>query len=133
MLSLAFAAAAHAQGRGYKVIVHPRNPVGEVDREFLAAAFLKRTTRFADGTLIRPVDREPSSSVRERFSESVIGRSAGAVRNYWQQALFSGRALPPPELDSDARVVDYVLRNRGGIGYVSESAETGEARVIAVR
>lgn len=117
----------------FVVIVNPKNPTSTASRDFLSAAFLKRTTRWSDGEAIRPVDQRPSSTVRKAFSESVLKRSVVAVRNYWQQRIFSGRDVPPPELDSDREVVEYVLKNRGAVGYVSSGAATGEAKVISVK
>jgi hypothetical protein len=73
------------------------------------------------------------SEVRRAFSQEVLRRTPGAVRAYWQQAIFSGRSVPPPELDSDAAVVAYVLRSPGAIGYVSAGAAVGGARVVTLR
>jgi ABC-type phosphate transport system substrate-binding protein len=116
----------------YRVIVHPRNPVHAVDRSLLADAFLKKVTRWRHGEAIRPVDLAESAP-RRKFSEDVLGRSVAAVRSYWQQQIFSGRGIPPPELDGDQAVVKFVLQNEGAVGYVSGHAEVGTAKVLAVR
>jgi hypothetical protein len=63
----------------------------------------------------------------------MLGRPVAAVRSYWQQQIFSGRGIPPPELDGDQAVVKFVLQNEGAIGYVSGNAELGAAKVLAVR
>jgi hypothetical protein len=55
------------------------------------------------------------------------------VKNYWQQRIFSGRDLPPPELDSDEAVVSYVLSHRGALGYVSGAAKLDKAKPVAVQ
>jgi ABC-type phosphate transport system substrate-binding protein len=117
----------------FRVIVHPENPVSELSRDFLADAFLKRTTRWSNGEALRPVDQRPSSAVRQRFSDSVLRRSVAAVKNYWQQRIFSGRDLPPPEEDSDEAVVEFVINHRGALGYVSGSAKLENAKRVVVR
>ena len=117
----------------YRVIVNPANPAKSVDRRFLVEAFLKKTTRWGHDEAIRPVDQGPDSPVRGRFSEEVMGRSVAAVKNYWQQQIFSGRDVPPPELDSDEEVVRFVLRHPGAIGYVSNTADIGAAKVVVVQ
>jgi len=66
----------------------------------------------ADGETALPVDLRSDSSVRRKFSESVLKRSVAAIRSYWQQRIFSGREVPPPELDSDAAVLRYVAKYR---------------------
>jgi len=116
----------------YVVIVHPSNPAARADRKFLEEAFLKKTTRWDHGEVIRPVDHVPDSPVRRKFSEEVLRRSVAAVRSYWQQMIFSGRDVPPPELASDEDVVKYVLKYPGAVGYVSGSADTNGAKIVSV-
>jgi ABC-type phosphate transport system substrate-binding protein len=118
---------------GYVVIVNPQNPATEVDRTFLSRAFLKKVTRWPHGVSISPVDLKPDSDVRRHFAEDALGRSVSAIRNAWQQAIFSGRDVPPPELDSDADVVSYVLKHPGGIGYVSPGANLNGAHAVTVK
>jgi ABC-type phosphate transport system substrate-binding protein len=132
--SLVSAAAQDTSLRGavFQVIVHPSNSMTSLPREFLADAFFKRTTRWHDGQAIRPVDLAPGSSVRRVFSDSVLKRSVGAVRSYWQQRIFSGRDLPPPELDSDDAVLRYVAKSPGAIGYVSAAAKVANAKVVVL-
>jgi ABC-type phosphate transport system substrate-binding protein len=118
--------------RPFLVIVHPENPMDRVEKRFLGRAFLKKVTEWPHGETIRPIDLPPSSNVRKSFVEEVLDRSIGAVRNYWQQLLFSGRALPPPELESEQKVIEYVLQHPGAIGYVSQNAALGSAKVLLV-
>lgn len=117
----------------FRVIVNPDNPSTALSRDVLTDAFLKRTTRWNDGETIRPVDQRPESAVRRRFSDSVLQRSVAAVKSYWQQRIFSGRDLPPPELDSDDAVVSYVVKHRGAVGYVSGTAKLDRAKSVAVQ
>jgi hypothetical protein len=123
---------AHADDAPFRVIVHPDNPVRAVDRAVLSKMFLKEVSKWDDGETVRPVDLRGDSETRSRFSESVIKRSIAAVRNYWQQRIFSGRGVPPPEVDSDADVVRHVLRYRGSVGYVSSHTDIGKSRVLSV-
>lgn len=131
-LTVRHAALAHSRPE-FVVIVHPSNPAEALDREFVSDALLKRATRWGGGEPIRPVDLRPSSAVRASFSERVHKRSVSAVRSYWQQRIFSGRGVPPPELDSDAAVVHYVLKHPGALGYVGAEIDLGGAKAIAVR
>jgi hypothetical protein len=117
---------------GFRVIVNAENEVSSVSREFLANAFLRNVRDWQNGERIQPVDQQPSSPTREEFSRRILLRSIAAIRSYWQQRIFSGRGVPPPELESDAAVVRYVVSNRGAVGYVSKSAELGAARVVVV-
>jgi ABC-type phosphate transport system substrate-binding protein len=116
-----------------RVIVNPQNQAGPVDRKFLTEVFLKKVTRWGNMEVIRPVDQRADSSVRASFTVAMMRRSVEAVKTYWQQAVFSGRDIPPPELESDEDVVRFVLRNPGAVGYVSGTVDLRGARVLTVR
>jgi ABC-type phosphate transport system substrate-binding protein len=131
-LALCVASTSSAAPPALVVIVNADNPATGVSRKFLTDAFLKKSTRWPHGELIRPVDQPPDSAIRRRFSEDILNRSVSAVRSYWQQLIFAGRDVPPPELGSDEKVVEYVLTHSGAVGYVSGSAKLGGAKVVAV-
>jgi hypothetical protein len=116
----------------YRIIVHPNNPVTSVSQGFLQDAFLKKRTRWAGNVVIQPVDLKPASPVRIKFSQEVLGRPVAAVRSYWQQRIFSGRDVPPPELEGDEAVVSHVLKHEGAVGYVSGTADLAGAKPIVV-
>lgn len=125
---------AHAEPEpGLRVIVHDSNPQASASRDFVADAFLKKTTRWSHGETIRAVDLRPESVVRRRFCETILKRSVGAVRSYWQQRIFSGRDVPPPELESEDSVVGYVARYPGAIGYVAKSTKLSGVKELAVK
>jgi hypothetical protein len=115
----------------FKIVVHPARQK-EIERPFLVDAFLKNVTRWPDGEAIRPVDLRPDSPTRRKFSESILKRSVPAVKTYWQQRIFSGRGVPPPELDSDEAVIRYVESHAGAVGYVSAGAPIGNAKVATI-
>jgi ABC-type phosphate transport system substrate-binding protein len=117
----------------YQVIVHPRNPVGNVDRKFLEDAFLKKISAWPSDEVIRPADLAADSAVRRAFTRDVLNRSVEAVKGYWQQRIFSGRDVPPPEFQRDEDVVQFVLKHEGGVGYVSGTANVDGCKVLVVR
>jgi hypothetical protein len=118
----------------YRLVVHPGGPAAEVlDAHFVADLFLKKVRTWPNGQSIQPVDLEPGSAVRRRFTEEVLRRPVAAVRAYWQQRIFSGREVPPPELSNDEAVMKYVSKYVGAIGYVSASAPPDGARAVAIR
>lgn len=120
-------------GSGFLIIVHADNPQTSITPAQLTQTFFKRVTRWSTGEPIRPVDLEPGSPTRTAFSDHVLKRSVSAVRLYWQQRIFSGRELPPPELDSDAAVLQFVQNSPGSIGYVSANTTLSGVKLIPVR
>jgi ABC-type phosphate transport system substrate-binding protein len=132
IVCLGFAGAARA-GPAYQVVVNPKNEETSLDRKFVEDAFLKKITRWPNDSAVRPVDLPPGAAARRAFCDEVLHRSVEAVKGYWQQRIFSGRDVPPPELGSDEEVVDYVLKYEGAVGYVSGGASLRGAKVVGIR
>jgi hypothetical protein len=59
------------------------------------------------------------------FAQHVHRRPASALAAYWQQQIFSGRAVPPPERSTDREIVDYVSATTDAIGYVAPGTPLG--------
>ena len=121
------AGVARAQGEsGYRIVVNGRNGVERMSRDELSRLFLKKTTSWSNGQTVAIVDRAEASDVRQKFTADVHQRQVRAVKRYWQQMIFGGRAVPPPEKASDDEVLAYVRSNPNAIGYVSASTSLGD-------
>lgn len=135
VLALAIVAtASRAQSAlGFKVVVHPSSPLSELSHAELSRLFLKKTTRWNHGGTVAPVDLAPDHKSRRRFSEEIHRKEVRRVQSYWQRLIFSGRATPPPELDRESQVLEFVADNRRAIGYVSATTAVGDGvKVIKV-
>jgi ABC-type phosphate transport system substrate-binding protein len=111
---------------GFVVIVNDANPKQSMDRDLVRKLFLKQLKSWESGVAAAPVDQDAKSEVREVFTREVHGKKVSAIKSYWQRMIFSGRAVPPPELDSDESVLTYVRSDPGGIGYVAPGTELGD-------
>jgi ABC-type phosphate transport system substrate-binding protein len=123
---------ARAGENGFQVIVNQANNLTTVDQKFLAEIFLKKRNYWPNARAIFAIDLEPESRVRRQFSEKILDRSVSAVRNYWQQLLFSGRGVPPPEFKTEEEVLHYVASHEEAIGYVSAGTDVRAFRVLKV-
>jgi ABC-type phosphate transport system substrate-binding protein len=126
---LAPAAAAAAE---YVVVVNTANPVSSLSRADATRLFLRTTTQWPSGEHVKPVDLPKGSPVRTAFTKEVLGRSPGAIDQFWTQSVFSGRAVPPPEKQNDSDVLAYVRENAGAIGYVSARASIGGVKRVTI-
>lgn len=120
-----------ASGPQFMVIVHPDNPSDGVSRDFLRDAYLKKATTW-HGETIRPIDLSSKFPEREHFIRQVIRKTPAQLRSYWNQQVFSGKGVPPPEAASVADVVAYVVANPGAVGYIPVDADPGRAKVIRI-
>lgn len=118
--SFALAAGATAAEECFRVVIHDSNEIAGIAVRDLEMIFLKRISRWPDGTRVVPVDQAPESPVRASFSAEVLGKSATAIDRYWQKVTLMdrGRVAPPDEVASDREVLEFVYRRRGAVGYV---------------
>ena len=121
------------ESAGFLIIVHADNPVTEMSKKDLSKLFLKKMKTWKElDVTVEPIDLVGDSPVRERFSDVIHERKVASIKAYWQKEIFSGRAVPPVEKESDADVLDAVSKNSGAIGYVSESAAVADYKVKVI-
>jgi ABC-type phosphate transport system substrate-binding protein len=61
------------------------------------------------------------------------GRSALAMKTFWQKRVFAGRDTPPIEKASDDEVVAYVKATPGAIGYVAPGTALTGVKVLELK
>src|SRR5262249_7667098 len=132
VLGLAAGRIGAEDARSYKLIVHPSNPAAQMSRLKVGEVFLKKTTRWPDGHPVAPIEPSGKSPVRQRFDLEVYGKPVIAIAAYWQQMIFGGKAVPPPEKSSDAEIVTFVRETPGAIGYVWAGADVSGVKVVAI-
>ena len=132
-IAIAWSGRSIAMDDSYKVIVNANNRATSIDRDFLRDAFLKKTEEWPDGETIRPVDLAPKFPAHDRFGREVLRKSPAQLKSYWNQQIFSGKGVPPPEADSVAAVVAFVVANPGAVGYVPSDTDVNGAKVVGIR
>jgi ABC-type phosphate transport system substrate-binding protein len=125
-------------GSGYtqsniKVIVNENNDVTSISSEQLSRLFLKKTTKWDNGIKVSPVDLAANSDVRETFTNSIHGKSISAINAYWQKKIFTGKGVPPVELQNEKEIIDFVRSNPGAVGYVSAGTSTSGVKTVTVK
>jgi ABC-type phosphate transport system substrate-binding protein len=128
---LSFTGLLSAEGT-FKVIVHSSNPLSSITKEQASKFFLKKVTKWDNGHSIFPIDLGVTSPVREIFSKEIHGKTVNAIKSYWQQKIFSGRDVPPPEKQADAEVLAYIQANVDSIGYIAEGSPVGNTKVMKI-
>lgn len=122
-----------ARAQEFTVIVNAANPIASMPRDDVAKLFLKKTVSWQSGAAASPVELPAAAKAREAFARAVLNKSIAQVKSYWQQQIFSGRDVPPPEKQSENDVVAFVRSNPGAIGYVSKGVDIGRGvKALAV-
>jgi ABC-type phosphate transport system substrate-binding protein len=116
-----------------KIIVHPHNPVMRIERDRLRNIYLKKVVAWpGTGDTIRPIDLSPKLAARDLFTRKVLKKTPAQLKAYWNQQIFSGKGVPPPQVDRAQDAVAFVLANPSAIAYVPAQVDHGDAKVIEV-
>ena len=114
-----------AQSAEFVVVVNVENSVDSITVDQLSRMFLKKIRQWEGGRAIQLVEQRTAARVRRAFAQHVHRRPASALAAYWQQQIFSGRAVPPPERSTDREIVEYVRATTDAIGYVTPGTPLG--------
>lgn len=129
---LAFAAPARGEALPFQVIAHPDVPTMTLNKATLAQIFLRTRTRWDGGDKAKPVDQAATSQLKASFAKLILDRDLDALKAYWDQQVFAGKGVPPPEKPNDAAVAAYVASTPGSVGYISASVKVEGLKVLVV-
>ena len=122
VLGVAFTLAAPAAALADVVpVVSAKSSIDHLSRKDLADIFLGRTTRSPDGAPVVPVDQDESSTTRDEFYTTFLGKTPAQLRAYWSKIIFTGRGRPPPTVPDAAAARKLVATNPHAIAYVERN------------
>ncbi len=113
------------------VIVHPSNSA-TLSAKNVQRIFLGKEKKFPDGKETIPVNQISDAAPRGTFDSNVLGRSTTQVSAYWSKLVFTGKGIPPKEVDNDSAMIEIVANNPNAIGYIDSSAVNSSVKVIPV-
>jgi ABC-type phosphate transport system substrate-binding protein len=112
------------------VIIVNKDNANPVDKEFAAKAYRGEAKSWPGGGNVATIALPEESAPRVAFDKDVLGKTPAQSRALWAQMTFSGKAVPPKMVDTDADVVKAVSENKNAIGYVSPAAATAAVKAI---
>ena len=106
------------------VIVSQKNPATRMFSEQASQFFLGKSAMFT------PVDQAESSAIRADFYHKVADKDPAQVKAIWSKLVFTGKATPPKEYNSDAEVKKAVAADPKAIGYINKNSVDDTVKVI---
>ncbi|MCC2616403.1 phosphate ABC transporter substrate-binding protein [Aestuariibacter halophilus] len=113
------------------MVVHPSNGA-DLSQTQVQRLFLGKEKKFSDGSAATPINLTNGHPLRESFDTEVIGRSSNQVAAYWSKLVFTGKGVPPKEMDSPAAVIAAVAADASAVGYVDAADVTGDVKAISI-
>ncbi|MBL4867185.1 MAG: hypothetical protein JKY67_12515 [Pseudomonadales bacterium] len=113
------------------IIVNISNPSDSLSVVDLKKIYRVRVSEFVDNSPIvlsyQPSDRE----ITRKFVKHAVGQSMAQLNRVWARKIFSGRMRRPIKLSDDTMVIQWIEKNRNGIGYIDEVNLTDNVKKIA--
>ena len=117
------------KAEGLLVIASPQVPDATISVKQLADIFSMKKDFWGNKIQVVPVNREASSTEREKFSEDVFKLSPQELGEYWNRLSFQGE-FPPLIQTSDQAVLGFVRSVPGAIGYISADQQPTGVKVL---
>jgi ABC-type phosphate transport system substrate-binding protein len=122
VLLLALWGASRVRAEELVVIVNPAAPV--INQQQVVDLYLGRSGGW---TLL---DQVATSPIYVEFYKKAIGRDTAQVKAIWSKILFTGRGLPPKQLQNSAAVKKAVAADPNAVGYIEKSAVDASVKVV---
>ena len=129
-LMLLLSAIAGQATAGVVVIGHNGLSADSLDQKTLNKLYLGKMRSLSDGTVIKIFDHVDESDIKTLFHAKVTEKSMAQLKAYWSKMIFSGKAIPPEILRSDAEIVSAVSSTPGAIGYVDDTNINSSVKIL---
>ena len=77
--------------------------------------FMRRAFKYE----LEPVILPQEHMLRILFNTKIVGLTESRIQSYWAQMRFSGRKVEPMEIASEGLIIEFLLKNKGSIAYLS--------------
>jgi len=111
------------------VIASNQVPDTTISAKQLADIYLLKKSFWADNSQVVPVNREASSTEREKFSEAVFNLSPQELAEHWNRLRFQGK-LPPLIQTSDEAILGFVRNVPGAVGYINANHPVSGVKIL---
>lgn len=111
------------------IIVNPAN-VNALSEADIYQIYLGKTRTFPDGSQAIPVTLREGHPLRREFLRRYVGKSETQLKTHWSQLIFTGKGVPPQEVDNEEALRTLVATNPNIIGYISAEKADSSVKVI---
>ena len=114
------------------VVVNVNNPSNAISISELKNIYRVRISEFSDENPITLSYQPAASETTQHFFRLVIGKSMAQISRVWARKIFSGRMRRPIKLVDDSLVIQWIAKNRNGIGYIDAANLTENVKEILI-
>ncbi len=72
------------------------------------------------------------TDLHKKFVRSFTQKSPSQFHAWWKRMLFTGKGSPPIRFDSEEKLIEYIAKTKGAIGYISSQSKADNLNTIIV-
>lgn len=72
-------------------------------------------------------------AIHKAFLKQYVFKTTAQFNDSWKRLIFSGKRSSPQILDGNRKVIEYISRTKGAIGYVSSDSDLKNVKTISVK
>lgn len=130
---LTFAAMAlGAKAQDVVLIVNPSVTENSVSREEAKNILLGNRTKWESAGNIKVV-LLADGAVHDKAIQQFTQRTSEQFDKFWKKQVFTGKGIMPPQVKTDAEVIDYVAKTPGAFGYIAREGATAKVKILPVQ
>ncbi len=114
------------------VIVNPESGVKQLSKSQVINIFLGRHRELPGKIRALPIDLQANNNEKTFFYRALVNREPDQMAAYWARLVFAGSTQPPMQVTSEADVMRFVSKIKGGIGYVDQQRVDERVRVVFI-
>lgn len=112
------------------VVIGNNAGVDQLSQANVKKLFMGKTSKLSNGAKAQIVELAEGSEGRIAFHELATGRSESQLQSAWSRLVFTGKAEAPVQVSDYSAMIAEVSTKTNAIGYVDESAVTGDVKVL---
>lgn len=100
------------------VITNQDTQISSLKKKEIKDIFTGRRSRWNDsGKII--IATLQDSEVHQEFLREFVKKTPSQFRNFWRRKVFTGEGKLPKTFNSEAKLINFVARTKGAVGYIS--------------
>ncbi|WP_434567828.1 phosphate ABC transporter substrate-binding protein [Vibrio chagasii] len=112
------------------VVIGNNAGVDSLSKSDVKKLFMGKKSKLANGTKAQIIELVDGSEGRLAFHEVATDRSESQLQSAWSRLVFTGKAEAPIQVADYSEAITTVASKTNAIGYVDESALTGDVKVL---
>lgn len=113
-----------------RIITHPDTHVDSLEKKEIRDIFLGRKKSWDKNEKITLATLKKGKA-HKQFLDRFVHKTPFQFRNYWREKVFLGEGQSPRSFATEERLINYVARTKGAVGYIS-SLKTRSVKIIMV-